>query len=1062
MFVTSGSDRSITFQATRTQLAFLSLTDWLPTPLGWEYVETELEMIVVVANRSNVIMIVGTLIVAGLTWYVSTQVHSMNAKGMSPVIGFSAPSYQMDFFGDATRDPAVAKSQPADQTDATRVAQEIKEFRDDLTRSKGERAQEFHEQLYLSYAALAYYFEDIVSGHSTEAYDRSKAQDSLASVRNLLIQHAEAFQKSSKSNSQKFRALFHINATMYMAGQNKGKAVANLKAMSGKFGSILSDRADFLVALHDLNQGNIKAKLDAAKKFTRIAANMGSESKAAANVIAARSLAGITASGSRSHAAAPEYRKYLTAAAAGARQLEGSQKEKVISVVVSIWRKAEGARIDWTKAPYALQNFADLNDSKAIIEQIAIAEYGRGNKTAAIRKYKSLAASFEGQARKGDLDLRLVDMYHAEYLTSKSATAFEGALVNLSKDYLDTGILGQGNETKAKSVGAELARRYKGLVYQVMAKAGKGNVSRGERLQAIAMADRYLGTTSDNKEIEGVKSTVANLYVLNKQHGEAVALYKELAETNTSGQSYRYLALATKSQTVLAKWSDTAPWNGMSAGFSGEREELLSLYKKLGDADKSKHNWFFTAQVGLLEVNLNRVEQAFNVWQAALEKEPIGGHAARAAGFMLTAHNKANDWTSLEALSRLCLKHKLLAIHLDKKVDVVGFLALALLEGGKDAMEQGKFDVAVAKLKEFVSQHQTHKRHDEGFFTLASAYRGATQHELAIKTLQAFVERYPSSQYYRQALLNGGDWSSMMAYEENMIFFFAHFQERFATDSEAPRVRRDLVAIYLGRALYADAISTMNAMLSAKNQPAEDKVWSVVTLMETEDKHGTPARAEKAADLIIRSAGITDDNKADALVLKARYAVKKRNVAQINAVEAKLTTLSGGQQVADALGEVRYMLAFANAGAANKEYYNLEVKDPAKLLNKRFEDYKIARAAFLKVCSNENAFCAPSMYRLARVSDDFAKTLESIEIQETLAKEVVQGFKNQKQAIMNYISSTIQKADSQAVATVGQGQTDPDWAQAVLWQNSADWNFDRVSGETGNGYVQWSTATEAD
>jgi hypothetical protein len=40
---------------------------------------------------------------------------------------------------------------------------------------------------------------------------------------------------------------------------------------------------------------------------------------------------------------------------------------------------------------------------------------------------------------------------------------------------------------------------------------------------------------------------------------------------------------------------------------------------------------------------------------------------------------------------------------------------------------------------------------------------------------------------------------------------------------------------------------------------------------------------------------------------------------------------------------------------------------------------------------------------------------------------------------------------------VKDGNADPDWAQAVLWQNSADWNFDRVSGETGNGFVQWTS-----
>jgi len=1021
----------------------------------------ELEKIVVVAKRTNVIVMVGTLVVAGITWYLGAQVHSMSAKGMRPVIGFSSPSFQVDIFGDATRDPAVVRSQPADQTDATKIAQEIKEFRDDLTRSKGERAQELHEQIYLNYAALAYYFEDIVSGRSSERYDRSKAQSSLASVRNLTIQHAQSFVKLSKSDSQKFRAQFHINTARYMASQNRARAIANLKSMSGKFGGVLSERADFIVSMHELHQGNIKAKTVAARKFTRIAANMGSESKAAANLVAARSLAGIAPTGSRLHAADPGYRRYLTAAAASARQMDGSQKEKVMSLAVNIWRKAEGSRIDWTKPPFGLQNFSDLQDSKAIIEQVALAEYARGQRSAAIRKYKALASSFEGHSLKGDLDLRLVELHHAEYVASKSATSYENALVSLGREYLDTGILGQSQEAKAKSVSTEIARRYKTLVYQVMANAGKARASRGERLQAIAMADRYLGSTSDNKEIEDVKATVANLYVMNKQHGEAVALYKELAENNASGQSFRYLALATKSQTVLARWTDTAPWEGTKPGFSGEREELLSLYKRLGDADKAKHNWFFTAQVGLLEVNLNRTEQAFNVWQAALEKEPAGAHASRAAGFMLTAHNRANDWTNLEALSRLCIKHKLTAIHLSKNVDVVAFLAVALLEGGKEAMEQGKFDVAVDKLKEFVSEHQRHKRHDEGFFHLASAYRGATQHDLAIKTLQAFVDRYPSSAYYHQALLNGGDWSAMMAYEENMMFFFGKFQERFSTDSEAPRVRRDLAAIYLGRALYADAINVMNAMLTAKNQPAEDKTWSAVTLMVTEDKHGTPARAERAADLIIRSAGMADDHKADALVLKARYAVKKKNLAQIRAIETSLSTLSGGQPVSDALGEVRYMLAFANSGAVRKDYYNLELRDPAKLLSNRFEDYKVAREAFLKVCSIENAHCAPAMYRLARVSDEFAKSLEDIEIQENLAKEVVQGFKNQKQTIMNFITTTIQRADSQAVAAVAQGQTDPNWAQAVLWQNSADWNFDRVSGETGNGYVQWSTAAEA-
>jgi hypothetical protein len=986
---------------------------------------------------------------------------SLHARGMSPVIGFSSPSYSVDSFGDASRDPAVVRHQPEDQTDATRLAQEIKEFREDLTRSKGERAAELNEQLYLAYAALAYYFEDIISGESREQYDRAKAASNLASVRNLLIQHAGAFQKLSRHESQKMRALFHINAAQYMAGQNKARAVANLKSMSGKLGGVLKERADFIVSMHELNSGNSKEKTAAAARFARIAGTMGGEAKAAGNLIAARSMAGISASGARQHQAIDGYRRYLAAAAASARGLSDKQQEKIIGTALSIWRKAEGSRIDWAKPPFATQHFSQLADVRAVTERAAIAAYAKGQRPAAIRIYKSLAASYEGSLTRGDLDLRIADLYRAEYVTSKSPASYERTLLAMSRDYLDTGLLGQGNEARAKAVAADFSGRYKALVYQTMGKAAGRGAGSNDRLQAIAMADRYLATISDNKEIEQVKATVANLYVLNKQHDRAVALYKELAETTVTGQAKKYFVLAVRSQSVLAQWPETAPWSlNVRPGFSAEREELGQLYRKLADADKGKFQWFITAQVGLLEVNLNRAEQAFTLWHEGLAKEAAGAHAANAAGFMLTAYKKAGDWTNLEALSRLCLKSQLAALYMNRPVNVTELLALALLEGGKDAIDQSKFDVAVAKLKEFVTQHPKAARHDEGFFFLATAYRGNNQHEASIKTLQAFVDRYPSSKYYRQALLNGGDWSTMMAFEENTMFFYNRFQEKFSNDAEAPRIRRDLVAIYLGRTLFAEAIGMMNTMIRAKNQPAEDKAFAVSTLMQTEEKHGSPARAEKAADLIIGANGLSDDVKAEAYALKARLSAKKQSIATIRQIEEKLAAMSGSQIVADSLGEVRYMLAFANSGAVVKDYYNLEVRNPTALLNKRFGEYKTARAAFLKVCSAENAFCAPAMFRLARVSEEFARSLENIEIQDTLAKEVIDNFGKTKQSIMNFVSMTIQKADSQAVAVVGQGQADPEWAQAVMWQNSSDWNFDRVSGETGNGYVQWSTSAE--
>ena len=50
-----------------------------------------------------------------------------------------------------------------------------------------------------------------------------------------------------------------------------------------------------------------------------------------------------------------------------------------------------------------------------------------------------------------------------------------------------------------------------------------------------------------------------------------------------------------------------------------------------------------------------------------------------------------------------------------------------------------------------------------------------------------------------------------------------------------------------------------------------------------------------------------------------------------------------------------------------------------------------------------------------------------------------------------------ENADGKAMATLKEGNTSPDWTGQVLWQNSSDLNLDRVSGSSGNGYIQYSS-----
>ena len=82
--------------------------------------------------------------------------------------------------------------------------------------------------------------------------------------------------------------------------------------------------------------------------------------------------------------------------------------------------------------------------------------------------------------------------------------------------------------------------------------------------------------------------------------------------------------------------------------------------------------------------------------------------------------------------------------------------------------------------------------------------------------------------------------------------------------------------------------------------------------------------------------------------------------------------------------------------------------------------------------------------------------IEDITIPESLDKKTVDKFQSRKQSIIDGLGKDEVGYNQKAYATVKLGATNPDWTQQILWENSTDWNFDRITGETGNGYIQFS------
>ena len=248
-------------------------------------------------------------------------------------------------------------------------------------------------------------------------------------------------------------------------------------------------------------------------------------------------------------------------------------------------------------------------------------------------------------------------------------------------------------------------------------------------------------------------------------------------------------------------------------------------------------------------------------------------------------------------------------------------------------------------------------------------------------------------------------------------------------------------------------------MIRSNQTPSGEKAKAVAEVMDLEERHGSMPRAALAADLLIRGANVPEALKANAYALKARIAASAKRYSEVQAIEGQLSALGSSPETQEAVGEARYLVAASLGRSVQTRYFNLAVRDPQQLLTQRYEVYKQVRGAYLKVCeAGATSFCAPAMVKLNQVSMGFVKAIEDIQIQDTLAKDVVARFNATKQAIYNDAARTSERADGKAQTALAEGNTDPYWTEAVLWQNSADWNFDRVSGETGNGYVQWSVS----
>ncbi|MBC7531669.1 MAG: hypothetical protein H7318_08835 [Oligoflexus sp.] len=951
------------------------------------------------------------------------------ALAIGPVLPIAKPSVEIPMLLEAVRDPDLAYEQIVDDTEAHRLIAQSKVDAEGLLKADPTRKQEILESLMKAHERLAYFFEDVRAGRlpSSEKGDLGSV---IVRNRSEASRYAAEFIKGKMGDQG--QALYVIGMNQIVNGDSSG--FASLNRSRKTLGKDRALRLDFLTAIKSGGKDSPAAR----KTLTQYMMALGASGQVAGYLYFAK----IDKNPADS----------LSKAVKAASKLPRVDRENAISYALAIWTNKANGKVQFAKLPFDLKPHSDLAITRAIRER-AVLQGSAKNLTPALQFYRSIVEVNRGTSLLAPVLERILEIEESNANSSKSYSSYEKALISAKEMMSDRSSLGKGLEKESVAALARISARYKAFVLNMIAASKAPKATKAIRSQTISIINTYVANHSSPADKVPFRADLGRIYALNGQHGEAVKTFMDLKKESTGPKAQEFLLAAMASQRVLAEWPATAPWNGVPKKNAAARTTLAEMYDERFTASNS---WDDLAHHGLLLINVNNNAKAFQVWTKNLEKNPTGQHAQLAAGMMMASYQSARNWQKLEDLARLAIKAKLSPVFGKRTLDSVALLGDALFEGGREHFAQKRYGPASDKLAEFSKNYKKDKRRVEAMFVLAKAYHFDSKHPASVETLLALVNEYPASPYEHDALLFGGDWTVPMAWEDQTIFFYQRFIERFAKDAKVPAIRMSLSELYMGRELYGNAVRLHAAHTEDTRVSKSDRIDSALMIMAIEERYGDAKYAVWGAAKAREISNQDPIIVARVVSFDARRAAKSGDMNKVRTLEAQLSKLNVNERsVAESLAQLRFLIAEKQALETKQEIFNLAQTDPLKTMNAQYTIFQKTQAAYDRVCVvGSTTYCGFAMLRLSESTRNSLASIENLSIAQTLDEKSVRAFESQKLAIITAISRSGARADSIALGISEKGETTPEWSQEIL-VNNTDSNLERGHGATGSGYVQW-------
>lgn len=946
---------------------------------------------------------------------------------LTPVLPLQKPSAEIPMLSEAVRDPDLAFEQINDDAEAARVKASIQADTEALTKEGANKAQLF-ESLMKSNMRLSYYYEDLRAGRMASG-EKGDPSSLAARHRSEASRYANEILRLRPQDQG--QAHYIVGLNQILAGDASGFSylTKNKKAL----GKDRATRAEFLTLIKSSGKDSPAMRKSLAQDMNAL----GASGQVAGYFYQARLDKNPSAS--------------LAKAVKAATRLPRADRENAVAYALQLW-SGKTKSVNYTKLPFDLKGHSDLLVTRAIKERGILQTSGR-NVTPALQFYRSILESTRGTPLLGPVLERILEIEEATANTTKNYSVYEKALINAREMTADKASLGRGQEANAQALNGRIMQRYRNFVIKLVNLAKAPKATKPLRAQTIAIIINYVANYAPAADKVPFKTELGRIYALNGQHAEAVKVFMALKKESTGAKAQEFLALAIQSQRILADWPVKAPWAGVPKKNAAARTSLADMYEERFAAT---NNWDDLAHHGLLLINVNNNTKAFAAWTKNLEKNPSGPHAQLAAGMMMVAYQTGKVWQKLEDVARLAIKARLVPKVGNRSLDSVALLGDALFEGGREHFGQKRYAQAHEKLSEFVKKYRKDRRRPEALFVLAKAYHFDNKHPASIESLLALINDYPGSAYEHDALLFGGEWAMPMAWEDQTIFFYQRFLERFAKDPKVPAIRMSLTELYMGRELYGNAVRLHAAHVEDTRVSKQDRIESALSIMAIEERYGDAKYAVWGATKAKEISGNDPVIVARVVSFDARRAARSGDINKVRNLEAQLSKLNINERsVVESLAQLRYLMAEKQATETKQEIFNLGQTNPMATLNAQYQIFLKTTAAYDRVCAaGTSTYCGLAMLRLSETTRNSLSSIENLSIAQTLDEKTVRNFENQKLSIINAIGKTAARADSIALGISEKGETTPEWSQEIVVNNS-DNSLERSHGATGSGYVQF-------